>query len=63
MSIPPKTYRVCFTATSSFKIKLNAASKAQAVATARRLWNRKGEAPFSCFAGDTDGWVAMEERS
>jgi hypothetical protein len=62
MSAPSaKSFCVRFTATSCYKVTLTAKSSAQAVAKARRLWNAKGEEPFTCFEGDTDGWEAWPD--
>lgn len=56
-----KTFCVRFLASSGYKISLRARSEAEAVAKARRLWESKGEEPFTCYSGDTDGWVAFDE--
>ena len=62
MSAPSrKTYRVCFMARSCFRISLRARSEADAVARAKRLWQTKGEEPFTCYCGDDDAWDAELE--
>jgi hypothetical protein len=60
-SRPQKSYRVTFTATSGYKITLDAKSEYAAIAAAQKLWATEGEAAFNCFVGDTDAWSADRE--
>jgi hypothetical protein len=61
MSAPSTRFYVGFVATSCYKLVVEARSEAQAIAKARRLWDTKGEEPFTCWEGDTDGWVAFPD--
>jgi|GEM_PF-4716510 len=53
-----KSYRVLFTETRCFKITLGATSERAAIAAAQRLWETEGAEAFTCFASDTDAWMA-----
>ena len=62
MSAPsPKRFRVLVSAHYSYKLTLEADSKRQALARAKRLWREKGDEAFTAFAGDVDDWDVAPE--
>ncbi len=56
-----REYRVLFSETRGFKIKLRAKSERAAIAAAQKLWDTQGENAFTCFLGETDAWMADQE--
>jgi hypothetical protein len=55
------SFDVRFLATTGYKVTVMARSEERAIAKAQKLWETKGDEPFTPWSGHTDGWEAFAD--